>query len=76
MKKEALPKKVAVLKGGPGSERDVSLATAAGVSKALRSLGIEVVDVAGERLSLGGGDFTMVRAAPFSEVTAAHRSVT
>jgi D-alanine-D-alanine ligase len=34
-----------VLQGGPGSERNVSLATAAGVSKALRSRGIEVVDV-------------------------------
>jgi D-alanine-D-alanine ligase len=45
MKKEDLPKKIAVLKGGPGSERSVSLATAAGVSKALRSLGIDVVDV-------------------------------
>jgi D-alanine-D-alanine ligase len=45
MKKVDLPKKIAVLKGGPGSERDVSLATAAGVSKALRSLGVEVVDV-------------------------------
>jgi D-alanine-D-alanine ligase len=44
MKKD-LPKKIAVLMGGPGSERDVSLATGAGVSKALRSLGIEVVDV-------------------------------
>jgi D-alanine-D-alanine ligase len=31
--------------GGPGSERDVSLATGRGISKALRSLGIEVVDV-------------------------------
>jgi D-alanine-D-alanine ligase len=31
--------------GGPGSERDVSLATGRGVSKALRSLGIDVVDV-------------------------------
>ena len=31
--------------GGPGSERDVSLATGRGVSKALRSLGAEVVDV-------------------------------
>ncbi len=31
--------------GGPGSERDVSLATGSGISKALRSLGIEVVDV-------------------------------
>ena len=44
MKKD-LPKKIAVLMGGPGSERDVSLATARGVSKALRSLGIEVIDV-------------------------------
>jgi D-alanine-D-alanine ligase len=40
-----LPKKVAVLMGGPGSERDVSLATGRGVSKALRSLGVDVVDV-------------------------------
>ena len=31
--------------GGPGSERDVSLATGRGVSKALRSLGPDVVDV-------------------------------
>jgi D-alanine-D-alanine ligase len=31
--------------GGPGSERDVSLATGHGVSKALRSLGADVVDV-------------------------------
>jgi D-alanine-D-alanine ligase len=37
--------KIAVLTGGPGSEREVSLATARGVSKALRSLGIEVVDI-------------------------------
>jgi D-alanine-D-alanine ligase len=40
-----LPKKIAVLMGGPGSERDVSLATARGVAKALRSLGREVVEV-------------------------------
>jgi D-alanine-D-alanine ligase len=40
-----LPRKIAVLMGGPGSERDVSLATGRGVSKALRSLGAEVVDV-------------------------------
>lgn len=40
-----LPKKIAVLMGGPGSERDVSLATGQGVSKALRSLGAAVVDV-------------------------------
>jgi D-alanine-D-alanine ligase len=38
-------KKIAVLMGGPGSERDVSLATAQGVSKALRSLGAEVVEI-------------------------------
>jgi D-alanine-D-alanine ligase len=43
--KEALPKKIAVLMGGPGSERDVSLATGRGVAKALRSSGAEVVDV-------------------------------
>src|SRR3954453_16576622 len=41
----ALPKKIAVLMGGPGSERDVSLATGRGVSNALRSLGAEVTDV-------------------------------
>lgn len=41
----SLPEKVAVLKGGPGSEREVSLATAAGVSKAVKSLGCEVLDV-------------------------------
>src|SRR5262245_28764986 len=40
-----LPKKIAVLMGGPGSERDVSLATGRGVAKALRSLGAEVVEV-------------------------------
>jgi D-alanine-D-alanine ligase len=40
-----LPKKIAVLMGGPGSERDVSLATGRGVSKALRSLGAEVIEV-------------------------------
>ena len=46
MKKKApIPQKIAVLMGGPGSERDVSLATGRGVSKALRSLGAEVVDV-------------------------------
>src|ERR1700736_6984311 len=45
MKQKDLPKKIAVVMGGPGSERDVSLATGRGVSKALRSLGAEVVDV-------------------------------
>ena len=41
----ALPRKIAVLMGGPGSERDVSLATGRGVVKALRSLGCEVAEV-------------------------------
>jgi len=40
-----LPKKIAVLMGGPGSERDVSLATGRGVAKALRSLGAEVAEI-------------------------------
>jgi hypothetical protein len=35
---ELRDKKIAVLKGGPGSERVVSLATGTGVGKALRSL--------------------------------------
>src|ERR1041384_8651365 len=44
-KRVNLPKKIAVLMGGPGSEREVSLATARGVAKALRSLGAEVVEI-------------------------------
>nr|MDQ6912246.1 D-alanine--D-alanine ligase [Verrucomicrobiota bacterium] len=49
-----LPNNIAVLKGGPGAERDVSLATGAGVAKALRSLGAEVteVDVRGDDFEL------------------------
>ena len=49
-----LPKKIAVLMGGPGSERDVSLATARGVAKALRSRGAEVfeIDVRDENFEL------------------------
>ena len=43
--REELPKKIAVLMGGPGSEREVSLATGRGVAKALRSLGAKVVEV-------------------------------
>ena len=39
------PKKIAVLMGGPGREREVSLATAHGVSKALHALGMDVVEV-------------------------------
>jgi D-alanine-D-alanine ligase len=47
-------KKIAVLKGGPGSERQVSLATGSGVARALRSLGAEVteVDVSGEKFAM------------------------
>jgi D-alanine-D-alanine ligase len=40
-----LPRKLAVLMGGPSAEREVSLATGRGISKALRSLGADVVDV-------------------------------
>ncbi|MBA3651290.1 MAG: D-alanine--D-alanine ligase [Chthoniobacterales bacterium] len=42
---ELTNKNVAVLKGGPGSERAVSFATGAGVARALRSLGAEVTEV-------------------------------
>jgi D-alanine-D-alanine ligase len=47
-------KRIAVLMGGPGSERKVSLASGAGVAKALRSLGARVteVDVAGPDFKL------------------------
>ena len=38
-------KKIAVLMGGPSSERAVSLATGAGIAGALRSLGAEVTEV-------------------------------
>ncbi len=38
-------KKIAVLMGGPGSERDVSLATGRGVAGALRSLGADVTEI-------------------------------
>src|SRR5439155_1627832 len=43
--REKLPKKIAVLMGGPGSEREVSLAVGRGVAKALQSLGDEVIEV-------------------------------
>jgi D-alanine-D-alanine ligase len=50
-------RKIAVLMGGPGSERDVSMATGKGVAKALRSLGAEVgeVDVKGANFELPVG---------------------
>ena len=40
-----LPKKIAVLMGGPSAEREVSLATGRGISKALRSPGADVVEI-------------------------------
>jgi D-alanine-D-alanine ligase len=45
------------LMGGPGSERDVSMATGRGVAKALRSLGAKVdeVDVKGPEFDLPAG---------------------
>ena len=48
------PKHVAVLMGGPGSERPVSLATGAGVAQALRSSGINVSEV-----DVRGSDFEL-----------------
>lgn len=47
-------KRIAVLMGGPGSERPVSLASGAGVSKALRSLGADVIEV-----DVSGPDFEL-----------------
>ncbi len=49
--------KIAVLMGGPGSERKVSLATGTGVAGALRKLGAEVteVDVTDENFALPDG---------------------
>ena len=50
-------KKIAVLMGGPGNERKVSLASGAGVAKALRSLGADVteVDVTGPDFAVPAG---------------------
>ena len=47
-------KKIAVLMGGPGSERKVSLASGAGVAKALRSLDADVTEV-----DVNGPDFVV-----------------
>src|SRR5580765_8872123 len=44
-------KHIVVLKGGPSAERAVSLATGAGVAKALRSLGAKVTEVDVENAS-------------------------
>jgi len=50
-------KKIAVLMGGPGSERKVSHASGAGVAQALRGLGADVteVDVTGMEVSVPAG---------------------
>jgi D-alanine-D-alanine ligase len=50
-------RRIALIKGGPGSERAVSLETAKGVSQALRSLGAEVeeVDVTGSDFKVPAG---------------------
>ncbi len=47
-------KRIAVLMGGPGSERPVSLASGAGVAAALRGLGAEVFEV-----NVNGPDFEL-----------------
>ena len=47
---------IAVLMGGPGSERDVSFATGRGVAEALRSLGAEITEV-----DVKGPDFKLPR---------------
>jgi D-alanine-D-alanine ligase len=47
-------KKIAVLMGGPGSERKVSLASGTGVAKALREIGADVHEV-----DVAGADFTL-----------------
>ena len=54
MKKHLSGQHIAVLMGGPGSERDVSFATGKGVAKALRSLGAKVTEV-----DVKGPDFTL-----------------
>jgi D-alanine-D-alanine ligase len=50
-------RRIALLKGGPGSERAVSLETAKGVAQALRTLGaqVEEVDVTGPEFPLPDG---------------------
>ncbi len=50
-------RRIAVLMGGPGSERPVSLASGRGVAAALRSLGAEVVEV-----DVRGADFVLPEA--------------
>jgi D-alanine-D-alanine ligase len=56
MKTNLAHRRIAVLMGGPGSERDVSFATGKGVANALRSLGAEVAEV-----DVKGPDFELPR---------------
>ena len=42
---ELAGKRIALIMGGPGSERDISLATGKGVAEALGSLGAEVIEM-------------------------------
>src|SRR6187402_1800446 len=51
---EVAGKRIALARGGPGSERDISLATAKGVAEALASLGANVVE-----LDVSGPDFVV-----------------
>ena len=51
---ELAGKRIALIMGGPGSERDISLATAKGVSEALTSLGAEVME-----MDVRDGNFTV-----------------
>ena len=59
-------KKIAVLMGGPGSEREVSLASGKAVLKALQSLGLDAVavDVTTTAINLPPGTDLVVRALP------------
>jgi D-alanine-D-alanine ligase len=50
----SLPKKIAVLKGGPSAEREVSLRSGAAAAEALRDAGFEVTEVIVE-----GADFAL-----------------
>jgi D-alanine-D-alanine ligase len=50
----ALPKKIAVLKGGPSAEREVSLRSGAAAAEALRTAGFEVSEV-----TVDGPDFVL-----------------
>jgi D-alanine-D-alanine ligase len=54
MKTKLAGRRIAVLMGGPGSERDVSFASGKGVANALRSLGAEVTEV-----DIKGPDFEL-----------------